>query len=395
MIPFSLPTRADGELALISRALSGDLPEGFFNGQCEAVLRKRVDCGFATLTPSCTHALELAAMCLDIRPGDQVIAPAFTFPSTANAFLRCGAELIFADIDPATLNLDPACVEALIGPRTRAVVAMHYAGVACDMDAILAVTRPREAPVVEDAAHGLFGTYQGCPLGSIGAAGAFSFHRTKNFTCGEGGAFVTNDPELARVADIVREKGTNRAAFKQGLVHRYDWIREGSSYVLADLLAAQLWAQLDQAADIQAKRQRIYERYQTGLADWAASLGVQQPVIPAGCGSAWHLYHLILPSEAGRAAFLAHLHDHGVGAAFHYAPLHLTPMGRSLGGKVGQAPVTERIAPRLVRLPFYTDLTEADQDRVIEVVQAFRRPSARRGLSREASGKGSLHLTAP
>lgn len=394
MIPFNLPTRVPDEADYVSRALSPELPEGLFNRECEEILRQRLGCAYATLTPSCTDALELAAMVLEIRPGDQVIVPSFTFPSTANAFLRCGAEVVFADIDPDTLNLDPASVERLIRPRTRAIAVVHYAGVACDMDAIAAAAEAQAIPIVEDAAHALFGAYKGGSLGSLGAVGALSFHRTKNFSCGEGGAFLTNDPRLAAIADVIREKGTNRADFRRGLINKYEWLREGSSYILADLLAAQLRAQLGHAAKIQAKRRRIFERYQVALADWAVATGVRQPVIPAGCDPAWHLYHLILPSEALRTAFLGHLHDHGVSAAFHYLPLHLTPMGRRLGGKVGDAPVTERIAPRLVRLPFYTDLSEADQDRVIEVVRAFGPRVRRSPLSLEASERGSLRLTA-
>jgi len=234
-------------------------------------------------------------------------------------------------------------------------------------------------PVVEDAAHALFGAHRGRPLGSIGAMAAFSFHRTKNFSCGEGGAFVTNDPRLTAIAEVVREKGTNRSEFMQGLVHKYEWVREGSSYVLADLLAAQLLAQLNRADEIQARRKAIFERYQAELADWAEAQDVRQPVIPEGCDPAWHLYYLTLPSEAARDGFLAGLRSHRIGAAFHYPPLHLTPMGRRLGGQVGDAPVTEALATRIVRLPFFTDLSEREQDQVIEVVRQFgARPGRRR-----------------
>jgi dTDP-4-amino-4,6-dideoxygalactose transaminase len=248
---------------------------------------------------------------------------------------------------------------------------MHYAGIACDMDAIMDIASAAGIPVVEDAAHALFGAYKGRPLGTIGAIGAFSFQNTKNFSCDEGGAFVTNDQRLAEIAEIVREKGTNRSQFMRGLLHKYEWVSEGSSYILADVLAAQLLAQLGRAEEIQGKRKRIFERYQDGLADWASAQGVRQPTIPNGYDPAWHLYYLIMPSEEVRDRFLTYLRSHQVASAFHYIPLHITPMGRRLGGQVGDAPVTEQMASSLVRLPFYTDLSESDQARVIDVVRSF------------------------
>lgn len=371
MIPFHRPTRVPEELELVSRVLSGQSSNDHFNRACDSILRDRLGVAYSTLTPSCTHALELAALALEIQPGDEVIVPSFTFPSTANAFLLRDAQLVFADIVPETLNMDPAGLERLITPRTRAIVVLHYAGIACDMDAIMGLAAAAGIPVVEDAAHSLFGAYKGQPLGTIGAIGAFSFHRTKNFCCGEGGAFVTDNPRLADIAELVREKGTNRSQFMRGLVHKYEWVREGSSYILADMLAAQLSAQLARAQEIQEKRKRIFERYQDGLAGWAAAQGVGQPTVPEGCDPAWHLYYLIMTSEEVRDSFLFHLRSHRVDAGFHYLPLHLTPMGRRLGGQVGDAPVTEEKAVRLVRLPFYTDLSEGDQDRVIDVVRSF------------------------
>jgi dTDP-4-amino-4,6-dideoxygalactose transaminase len=380
MVPFHRPTQVAEELELVSQVLSNRSLDGQFNRECGRFLETRLGVAYSTLTPSCTHALELAALALEIGPGDEVIVPSFSFPSTANAFLLRGAHLVFADIQPDTLNVDPASLARLIGPRTRAIVVVHYAGVACDMDAIMAMADAAGIPVIEDAAHALFGTHRGRPLGTIGAMAAFSFHRTKNFSCGEGGAFVTSNPRLAEIAEVVREKGTNRGAFMRGLVHKYEWVREGSSYVMADLLAAQLLAQLGHAQEIQDKRKAVFERYQAGLADWAPAQGARQPGIPQGCDPAWHLYYLTMPSEEVRDRFLSLLRARQIGAAFHYPPLHLTPMGRRLGGQVGDAPVTEAMATRLVRLPFYTDLSERDQDRVIDVVRSFgarARPRAR------------------
>jgi len=371
MIPLHRPTHVPEELELVSRVLSGQSSNDHFNRACDRLLRDKLGVAYSTLTPSCTHALELAALALEIGPGDEVIVPAFTFPSTANAFLLRGARLVFADIRPDTLNMDPAGLARLITDRTRAIVVLHYAGIACDMDAIMNIAAAAGIPVVEDAAHSLFGAYKGQPLGTIGSIGAFSFHRTKNFCCGEGGAFVTDNPRLADIAEIVREKGTNRSQFMHGLVHKYEWVREGSSYILADLLAAQLSAQLARAQEIQDKRRKVFERYQAGLAGWASAHGVGRPTIQEDCVPAWHLYYLIMNSEEVRDSFLFHLRSHRVDAGFHYLPLHLTPMGRHLGGQVGDAPVTEQMAVRLVRLPFYTDLSEGDQDRVIDVVRSF------------------------
>lgn len=371
MIPFHRPTHVAGELELVSKVLLGRSSGRHFNQECDKLLRDRLGVAYATMTPSCTDALELSALVLDIKPDDEVIVPAFTFTSTANGFLLRGARLVFADIVPETLNVDPASIERLITPRTRAIIVMHYAGIACDMDAIMAIADAAGIPVVEDAAHALFGAYKGRPLGTIGTTGTFSFQNTKNFTCDEGGAFVTNDARLAEIAEVIREKGTNRSQFMRGLLHKYEWVSVGSSYIMAETLAAQLMAQFSQAKEIQDKRKRIFQRYQSGLADWAVAQGVRQPTVPNSCDPAWHLYYLIMPSEEIRDRFLSYLRSREIGAAFHYVSLHLTPMGRSLGGQVGDAPVTERMAAGLVRPPFFTDLSEAEQDRVIEVIKSF------------------------
>ncbi len=370
-VPFHRPTHVAGELELVAQVLRGETSQGHFNQECDHLIRSKLEVAYATMTPSCTDALELSALALEILPGDEVIVPAFTFTSTANAFLLRGATLVFADIVPETLNIDPASIERLITPRTRAILVMHYAGISCDMDAIMALAEAAGIPVVEDAAHALFGAYKGRPLGTIGAMGTFSFQNTKNFCCDEGGAFVTNDGLLAEKAEIIREKGTNRSQFMRGLLHKYEWVNVGSSYIMADSLAAQLFAQFNKANEIQAKRERVFQTYQNELSDWAAMQGVRQPSIPNGCDPAWHLYYLVMPSEAVRDRFLSYLRSHQIGAAFHYVSLHLTPMGRSLGGQVGDAPITERMASGLVRPPFFTDLSGGDQARVIDVIRSF------------------------
>jgi dTDP-4-amino-4,6-dideoxygalactose transaminase len=372
-VPFNRPTRAAEESAYIADCLAREYVNGssHYSNACADLIGKSVQSHYATLTPSCTHALELAALSLDLGPSDEVIAPSFTFTSTVNAFLLRGATTRFADIRPDTLNIDPQSVERLVTPRTRVIIAMHYAGIACDMDALKSIADDAGAVLVEDAAHAFLGTYKGRPLGSIGSIGTFSFHKTKNFSCGEGGAFVTNDPAIAEQAELVREKGTNRSLFLKGMVEKYQWMRSGSSYVIAELLAAQLMSQLEQREEVQAKRQRIWNRYQERLADWAGAAGIQQPHVPNECDPAWHLYFLIMPTTASRDAFLDFLREKTIGAAFHYLPLHLTPMGRTLGGEEGDAPITESYATRLVRLPFFTDMTEEEQNRVIDVVRSF------------------------
>jgi dTDP-4-amino-4,6-dideoxygalactose transaminase len=375
-VPFNRPTGAPDEGAYIADCLAREYAKGnsHYSNACNTVLATVLGVGHASLTPSCTHALEMAALTLDLGPEDEIIAPSFTFTSTVNAFVLRGAKPRFADIRPDTLNIDPQSVERLITPKTRAIIAMHYAGIACDMEALRKLADDAGAFLIEDAAHAFLGTYRGRQLGTIGTIGTFSFHKTKNFSCGEGGAFVTNDHAIAEQAELVREKGTDRSLFLKGMVEKYQWIRAGSSYVIAEILAAQLLSQLEKRDQIQRKRETIWVRYQHDLADWAERLDVRQPHIPNECGPAWHLYHLVLPTERMRDRFLDHLREHGVGGAFHYLPLHLTPMGRTLGGEIGDAPLTESIAPRLVRLPFFTDMTPSEQDRVVDVVRSFRGP---------------------
>jgi len=313
----------------------------------------------------------MTALLLDIQPGDEVIFPDFTFVSTVNAFVLRGARPVFADVRPDTLNLDEAQVERLITPRTRAIVPVHYAGVGCEMDAILGVAGRYGLAVVEDNAHGLFGKYKGRYLGTFGCLATQSFHETKNFTCGEGGALLINDPRYIERAEIIREKGTNRSRFFRGQVDKYTWVDVGSSYLPSDILAAFLYAQLEAREQIQAKRQRIWHYYYNCLRDWAAAHDVRLPVVPLHCEQPYHMFYLLLPSLAQRQALIAHLKSRGILAVFHYLPLHLSDMGRKFGGRPGDCPVTEDISDRLLRLPFYNDLSESMQAFVVDAIQAF------------------------
>jgi dTDP-4-amino-4,6-dideoxygalactose transaminase len=372
--PFNRSSLQGRELEYIFESVKNGQIAGdqSFSRRCQALLEAKTGCHRALVTTSCTHALEMAALLLEVGPGDEVILPSFTFVSTANAFVLRGATPVFADIRPDTLNLDETRLESLITERTRAIVPVHYGGIGCEMDAILALAARHGIAVVEDNAHGLFGKYRGRWLGTFGCLATQSFHETKNLTCGEGGALLINDERLAARAEILREKGTNRARFFRGEIDKYSWVDLGSSYVMSDVLAAFLYGQLEQWETIQAKRQRIWERYHAELADWAGAKGVQQPVVPGHCEPAWHLYHLLLPTSEARAAFLAHLRERGIHAVFHYLPLHLSEYAAARwGGRPGDCPVTEDVADRLVRLPFYNAMTEEEQGRVIEGVVSW------------------------
>jgi dTDP-4-amino-4,6-dideoxygalactose transaminase len=352
--------------AMTRGVISGD---GVYTKQCHERLEAITGAKKALLTTSCTHALEMAALLLDIAPGDEVICPAFTFVSTINAFVLRGATPVFVDIRPDTLNIDPEKLEAAITLRTKAIVVVHYAGVACELDAIMALASRRRIAVVEDNAHGLFGRYHGRPLGSFGTLAALSFHETKNVTCGEGGALLINDPALGERAEIVREKGTNRSRFFRGEIDRYTWVDVGSSYLPSDLLGAYLLAQLESHQEIQRRRQAIWSHYAAELQPWAGEHGVQLPTVPDGCEHPAHLFYLLLPSLDARTAFIAHMRARQILVVFHYQPLHLSTMGRRFGGGPGQHPVTEDVADRLVRLPCYFQLQDEDQARVIAAVR--------------------------
>ena len=377
MIPFNRPALVGREQAYMAEAftngkLSGDGP---FCRRAERLLEETTGTKRALLTTSCTHALEMSAFLLDIAPDDEVIVPAFTFVSTVNAFAIRGAKAVFADIRPDTLNLDETKLEALITPRTRAVVPVHYAGVGCEMDVILEIAKRHELVVVEDNAHGLFGTYRGQQLGTLGELATQSFHDTKNFTCGEGGALLVNasaGEAFAARAEILREKGTNRSQFFRGQVDKYTWVDIGSSYILSDLLGAMLLGQLEERVAIQQRRRAVWERYRAELAPWAAAHGVTLPTVPAHCEQAFHMFYLLLPDLEQRTAFIEHLKAKGASSVFHYLPLHLSPMGARLGGKAGDCPITEAVSDRLVRLPFFAELSESDQAQVIDAARSFR-----------------------
>jgi dTDP-4-amino-4,6-dideoxygalactose transaminase len=372
-IPFNKPTLVGNELSYIADSVgSGHISgDGRYTKRCHALLERELGVAKALLTPSCTHALEMSALLLDLRPGDEVIIPSFTFVSTVNAFVLRGATPVFGDIRPDTLNLDERLLPDLITERTRAIVPVHYAGVACEMNAIMQLAEAHGIQVIEDNAHGLFGRYQGRPLGSFGAMATQSFHETKNFTCGEGGALLINDPALIERAEIIREKGTNRSRFFRGMVDKYTWVDIGSSYLPSDVLAAYLYAQFEARDQIQAKRQRIWQRYWDALQGWAAQHGVRLPIVPEDREQPYHMFYLLLPSLDVRQRLIAHLRQRGIMAVFHYLPLHLSEMGQKLGGRPGQCPVTEDISDRLLRLPFFNLLTDDEQSDVIDALLTF------------------------
>jgi dTDP-4-amino-4,6-dideoxygalactose transaminase len=372
-IPFNRATLTGAELQYITEAvtrmhLAGD---GHFTELCSEFLERAHSAPKVLLTPSCTHALEMSALLLDLTPGDEVIVPSFSFVSTVNAFVLRGATPVFADVRPDTLNLDERTLDDHITPRTKAIVLVHYAGVACELDEILAIAARHDVAVIEDNAHGLFGRYRGRPLGSFGSFATLSFHETKNLTCGEGGALVVNDRQCVERAEILRAKGTNRARFLRGQVDKYTWVDVGSSYLPSEISAAFLFAQLERWETIQERRRQLWDRYAAELREWASARGVRLPIVPHHCEHPSHLFYLLLPDLDRRQRLIAHLADHGVNAVFHYQPLHLSAMGLARGGRQGACPVTESVCDVLVRLPLYHSLTEEDQSHVIAALQAF------------------------
>ena len=368
-VRFHSPSYDEHELESVRAALSahtaGDGPIG---RRVEKRLAELTGASRVLLTTSCSHAMELALLALGIGPGHEVILPSFTFASSANAALRVGARPVFAEIDERTLGLDPEDVERRVTPRTAALMPVHYAGVAPDMAGLLGIAGRRALRVVEDAAQGIAARWRGRALGTLGDAGCLSFHETKNLSCGEGGALLVSDPGLAKRAEIAREKGTNRAAFFRGEVDKYTWVAEGSSYVLSDVLAALLDAQLDKLDAIQARRASVVARYRAGLSDWAAREGVRLPAELPERDPNHHIFYLLYPDPARRDRALKALRAGGVMATFHYVPLHSAPQGRRLGAD-HELPVTERVAATLLRLPLHARLADSDVDRVIEAVR--------------------------
>lgn len=373
-IPFNKPFTIADELANIAEAvreghLAGD---GRFTRQCHAWLERELGTRKALLTHSCTGALEIAAILCDLAPGDEVIMPSFTFVSTANAFALRGAVPVFVDIRRDTLNLDESLIEAALTPRTRAIVPVHYAGLSCEMDAIMALATQHGLVVVEDAAQGMLAEYKGRKLGTIGALGCLSFHETKNVISGEGGALLVNDDRFVARAEIVREKGTNRSQFFRGEVDKYTWVDIGSSYLPSELIGAFLWAQLEHAPEINARRLASCAAYRAGLADLAAEglLELPRPA-PPGTTPNGHMFYVLCRSLTERAALIAHLKSQGVHAVFHYVPLHSSPAGGRFGRTSGELPVTDEVASRLVRLPLYYELGSGEIDQVIGAVRTF------------------------
>jgi dTDP-4-amino-4,6-dideoxygalactose transaminase len=372
-IPFNKPCFEGKELVYIAEAINNGLisGDGKFTKQCQTFFEEHLGVAKAFLTTSCTHALEMAAILLDIKAGDEIIVPSFTFVSTPNAFVLRKAKPVFIDIRPDTLNMDESRLEDLITPRTKAILPVHYAGVGCEMDTIMSIAENHRIAVVEDNAHGLFGKYKGKYLGTFGCMAAQSFHETKNFTCGEGGALFINDPKYIERAEIIREKGTNRSRFFRGEIDKYTWIDVGSSYLPSDMLAGFLYAQLEAKDHIQEHRERIWQYYYTHLKDWAQDNGVKLPAVPKHCEQPYHMFYMILPSCEDRQAFITHLKSNGIHSVFHYLPLHLSPLGIQLSGRKADCPVTESISDRLVRLPFYNELTEKQMGNIVEAVYDF------------------------
>jgi dTDP-4-amino-4,6-dideoxygalactose transaminase len=375
-ITFNRPVIVGNELDYIRKAVesmhtSGD---GVFTREAASLLERSLGVDRVLLTPSCTAALEMCALLLDLDPRDEFIVPSFSFVSTANAFALRGARPVFADIREDTLNIDESRIESLITPRTRVLVVMHYGGVGCEMDAIEEIARRHDLVLVEDNAHGLFGSYRGRPLGTFAPLATLSFHETKNFTCGEGGALLVNDPQYAERAEFIRDKGTNRQQLFRGQVDKYTWVDLGSSYVLSDILSAYLFAQLEARDRILTERRRLWETYDEQLRGWIEPYGVRLPTVPPHCEQGYHVYYLVLPSLETRQELIAHLAKREITAVFHYVPLHLSRMGRTLGSAPDGCSVTEQVSDRLLRLPFYLDLSGDDQQRVVDTIREFFEP---------------------
>jgi dTDP-4-amino-4,6-dideoxygalactose transaminase len=370
-IPFNRPSITGNEIGYIRDAIGrGQISaDGYYTQRCSRWLEKYLGAKRALLTSSCTHALEMAFLLLKVRPGDEVIAPSFTFPSTANAFVLWGARPRFIDIRPDTLNLDERLLDGLVSRRTRAVVPVHYAGVPCSMDEIGAVARRRRIPIVEDAAQALGATYRGRAAGTLGALSAFSFHETKNSTCGEGGALVIMDERYIRRAEILRQKGTNREAFFRGEIDKYSWVDVGSSYAPSELQTAFLYGQFLHQQNILRRRRRLFERYQAALAPWEQRGRLRLPVLPADRVSSYHQFHILFDGLQDRDRVLAGLQKKGIRAVFHYFPLHRSRMGERFGYRKGACPVSETVSDSLLRLPFFNSMTRIEQDQVLDALQ--------------------------
>jgi dTDP-4-amino-4,6-dideoxygalactose transaminase len=371
LIHFNQPYAAEKSFDYMRQAIANahTCGDGPFTKKCHTFLEKKIGVQKALLTTSCTDALEMSAILLGIQSGDEVIFPSYTFVSTVNAFVLHGATPVFCDVRPDTLNINELKIEKLISTKTKAIVPVHYAGVACEMDTIMNIANRHNIPVVEDNAHGLFGKYKNKNLGSFGAMATQSFHETKNFNCGEGGALLINDSKYTERAEIIREKGTNRSRFFRGQVDKYTWVDIGSSFLPSDMLAAYLYAQFETHIQIQEKRKWIWNYYYENLWSWAHQNKVRLPIVPEHCEQAFHMFYLLLPSLEERQTMISSLRQLKIISPFHYLPLHLSVKGLQFGGKIGDQPITEDASERLLRLPFYNDITEKELNRVIEGIK--------------------------
>jgi dTDP-4-amino-4,6-dideoxygalactose transaminase len=370
-IPFNKPFLTGREIKNIHMAyLKGELAgDGYFTRKCQQWLEKNLGSKRAFLTHSCTAALEMAAILADIQPGDEIIMPSYTFVSTANAFVLRGGIPVFVDIRPDTLNIDEKLIEAAITPRTKAIIPVHYAGVGCEMDIIMAIAKRHKLFVIEDAAHCVKATYKARELGSIGHFGAVSFHETKNIICGEGGALLINDRKFIGRAEIIWQKGTNRKAFQKGKVDKYTWADIGSSYLPGEITAAFLWAQMQEATRITRKRLDSWRRYHELLAPLEIAGKLRRPIVPKGCEHNGHMYYILLNSLAERGQTLKKLKEKGVNAVFHYVPLHTSPMGKKYDRASSQAPITQDISEKILRLPLFIGLTAGQQSKIAETLR--------------------------
>ncbi|MGD8619697.1 MAG: dTDP-4-amino-4,6-dideoxygalactose transaminase [Gammaproteobacteria bacterium] len=372
-IPFNKPFVVGKELYYIAQTVLGGYTsgDGEYSKNCQRLMQEKFAASQVLLTTSCTSALEMAALLCDIKPGDEVILPSYTFVSTANAFLMRGAHLNFVDIRPDTLNLDESLLEQAVSEKTVAIVPVHYAGVACEMDRIMEIAGRSGAAVIEDAAQGVNARYKSRYLGTIGDMGTYSFHETKNIICGEGGAFVTSHDEFAARAEIIREKGTNRSQFFRGEVDKYTWVDIGSSYLPSDMLAAFLYAQLENMNQITDKRRVLCERYYQRLEPLASRNLIRLPIVGEDCESNYHMFYILVRDNAIRSDLIKYLKQQSILAVFHYIPLHTSPMGQSMGYKKGMFPVTEELSERLLRLPLYYELKEEEIDLVVDSIYTF------------------------
>ena len=372
-IPFNKPFIAGKELYYIAQAVTmGHLAgDGYFTQQCSRLFEERFGIHKVLMTPSCTAALEMAAILCELGPGDEVILPSYTFVSCANAVVRVGAKPVFVDVREDTLNINENLIERAITNKTKVILAVHYAGIGCEMDQIMAIAKKHNLLVVEDAAQGVGAYYNGRALGSIGHLGTYSFHETKNYICGEGGALCINKPEMIKRAEIIRDKGTNRSEFFRGEVDKYTWVDIGSSYVPSEIACAFLYAQLEMMSVISERRMNIYKQYRTLLKPLQIQGLLSLPHIPEDCESNYHMFYIILSDREIRDGLMAFLKQNGIQSVFHFIPLHTSPMGQSFGYHAGDLPVTEQFSGRLLRLPFYFEMTETELERVVRLLQSF------------------------